>query len=158
REGPPEENPWGVSFMTMFHMSNDSGLFRTFEQLDAASWQLDGNVFRKGNERYLPLYEAKMVHHFDHRFGDWADYPEGAQTSALPDVPVERLQDPNYVVRPRYWVPAAEVADRLEEKWGHGWLLGWRDITNATNERTVIASIVPRVGIGNSLPVTPIGT
>ena len=31
------------------------------------------------------------------------------------------------------------------------WLMGWRDITNATNERTVIASVVPRVGTGDTL-------
>lgn len=33
------------------------------------------------------------------------------------------------------------------------WLMGWRDITNATNERTVIASVVPRVGVGNKIPL-----
>lgn len=31
--------------------------------------------------------------------------------------------------------------------------MGWRDITNATNERTVIASVLPRVGVGNNLPL-----
>jgi len=31
------------------------------------------------------------------------------------------------------------------------WLMGWRDITNATNERTVIASVMPRVGSGDTL-------
>lgn len=31
------------------------------------------------------------------------------------------------------------------------WLMGWRDITNATNERTVIASVVPRAGCGDTL-------
>jgi hypothetical protein len=149
REGPPEENPWGVAFLRMFDMATDSGLFRIREQLEAAGWQLDGNVFRKESERYLPLYEAKMVHHCDHRFGDWADYPEGALTSALPDVPVERLQDPNYVVRPRYWVPEAEVNDRLEGKWARGWLLGWRDICRATDVRTVIASAIPIAGVGD---------
>ena len=35
--------------------------------------------------------------------------------------------------------------------WNRGWLLGWRDITNATNERTVIAGVVPRVGCGHKL-------
>jgi hypothetical protein len=30
--------------------------------------------------------------------------------------------------------------------------MGWRDITNATNERTVIAVAFPRVGVGNNLP------
>lgn len=33
------------------------------------------------------------------------------------------------------------------------WLMGWRDITNATNERTVIASVFARAGVGNNLPL-----
>ena len=49
----PEDNPWGLSFMAMLHMANDSGLFQTDDEGDV-----------------LPLYEGKMVHHFDHRFGD----------------------------------------------------------------------------------------
>ncbi len=153
REGPLEENPWGVSFLRLMDMSNDSGLFRTREQLGVDGWKLDGNVFHKGDQRYLPLYEAKMIHHFDHRFGDYVDYPPGAETTQLPDVPVERLQDAKYVIRPRYWVPEAEVDDRLAGKWDRGWLLGWRDITNTTNERTVIASVLPRVGVGNKIPL-----
>nr|MCV5143161.1 hypothetical protein [Escherichia coli] len=36
----PEENPWGVSFACMFHMANDSGLFRTRAQLEAAGYRL----------------------------------------------------------------------------------------------------------------------
>jgi len=148
-EGPPEENPWGVSFMAMFHMANDSGLFRTREQLEQAGWTLGGNIFEKGSERHLPLYEAKMVHHFDHRFGDYADYPPGAQTTHLPDVPVDRLQDPHYAVLPRYWVPEAEVQARLADRWDRGWFLGWRDVTDSTNERTVIASLLPRTAVGD---------
>lgn len=33
------------------------------------------------------------------------------------------------------------------------WLMGWRDICRATDERTVIASVVPRVGVGNKIPL-----
>lgn len=33
------------------------------------------------------------------------------------------------------------------------WLMGWRDITNSTNERTVIASVLPRAGVGNKIPL-----
>jgi hypothetical protein len=35
--------------------------------------------------------------------------------------------------------------------------MGWRDITNATNERTVIASVIPNVGVGNSMPLFFVG-
>ena len=61
-------NPWGVKFQRMFNMSNDSGLFRTREQLVGEGWQLEGNIFVRGDRRYLPLYEAKLFHQYDHRF------------------------------------------------------------------------------------------
>jgi len=62
---------------------------------------------------------------------------------------VDRLQSSGYVVQPRYWVPATEVDDRLGGKWDRAWLLGWRDICRATDERTVIAGVIPRAGVGH---------
>jgi hypothetical protein len=56
------------------------------------------------------------------------------------------------VVQPWYWVPAEEVAARLGD-WQRGWLLGFRDVTNATNERTAIFSLLPKVGVGHTMPI-----
>lgn len=159
-ENRKDGNPWGIEFLRMLDMSNDSGLFRTGEQLEADGWALDGNKYRRTDRPdavYLPLYEAKMLHHFDHRYGDYADKPEDSQNTSLPDVPLERLQNPAYVVQPRYWVPASAVEDRLRDRWDREWLLGFRDITNSTNERTVIASMLPRVGVGNNAPLMLFG-
>ena len=106
QDGQPEENPWGIRFSTMFHMSNDSHLFRTREQLEADGWKLEGNVFRRETEEHLPLYEAKMVHHFDHR---WASYQvEGGKEAAI-DVSLQDKENPDFTVLPRYWVAAREV-------------------------------------------------
>jgi hypothetical protein len=87
RDGQPEVNPWGISFMRMFDMSNDSHLFAVEPAADR-----------------LPLYEAKMIHQYDHR---WATYRGGAD--ACVDVPLAAKRDPAYAVRPRYWVEAREV-------------------------------------------------
>ncbi|MCX7751115.1 MAG: N-6 DNA methylase, partial [Candidatus Bipolaricaulota bacterium] len=38
--GPGAGNPWGIKFSTMFHMSNDSGHFRTRGELEAAGYVL----------------------------------------------------------------------------------------------------------------------
>ncbi|MBE9009714.1 N-6 DNA methylase [Pseudanabaenaceae cyanobacterium LEGE 13415] len=111
KEKDSEENPWNVKFSIMFHMSNDSNLFHTLPQLKSTHIY-EANRFSQEEQIYLPLYEAKMFHHFDHRYGDYADYPEGALTSHLPDIPPERLQDPNYAVQPRYWVDEWEVIKR----------------------------------------------
>lgn len=148
RDGRPEENPWGIRFKQgLFNMTSDSHLFRTREQLEADGWQLDGNIFRKGDEEYLPLYEAKMIHHFDHR---WATY-DGMNTR---DLTLVEKQDPARVVLSRYWVRAADVQAALANAgWNRKWLLGWRDITNTTNERTVIFSLIPPVGVGHTCPI-----
>jgi hypothetical protein len=53
------------------------------------------------------------------------------------------------------------VEERLRTKWSRPWLLGWRDICRSTDERTVIASVVPRVGVGDKfllmMPSKPAG-
>lgn len=127
-EGPPEANPWGIRFMRQMDMANDSGLF-----------------FDAQTPSRMPLYEAKMIHQFDHR---WATYTADGSG----DVSGAQKQDPAFRVTPRYWVEAAEVEARLREKgWERGWLMGWRDICRSTDERTVIASVVPRVATGDTL-------
>lgn len=273
-----ESNPWGISFQRMLDMSNDSGLF-----LDSPADDL----------RCLPLYEAKMIHQFDHRWATYVDAPNKPGGLDTEDVRPEQKADPTYTVRPRYWVSEREVQARIARvptrvarawlalhaardavrrdaedaalsdllltlaQWvagelfhrtvgalsspagwtpaqahphiaptdtqlkaqfprlsdvlrGEGlttkkalaefpkwamqnadarladdeladmaealraemlaaavrtllddwmdrrsptWLMGWRDITNATNERTVIASVVPRAGVGNNMPL-----
>ena len=151
KEGDPDGNPWGISFMRMFDMSNDSHLFRTRDELERDGWTLRGNIFTRGTgpaqERMLPLYEAKMIHHYDDR---WATYER--DDSIRPVTHAEK-SDPTFAPMPRYWVSSAEVDSRLAD-WPHSdRLFGFRDITRATNERTVICSPIPRVGVGNNLPI-----
>ena len=140
RGGQSEQNPWGISFMRMFDMSNDSHLFH---DSDGAG--------------LLPLYEAKMIHQFDHR---WASYEAnvrgqaGKGEVASRDVTLDEKGDPGFTATPRYWVSEQDVRQRLADKgWQRQWLLGWRDICRATDERTVIASVVPVSGVGHTMPI-----
>lgn len=151
---PPEENTWGVTFMQgLFNMASASGLFRTREHLEGEGWVLEGNVFTRGEDQLLPLYEAKMIHHFDHR---WATY-DGEETRELSTV---EKADPNCAVLPRYWVSDGDVQEQLERRdregnviwtWDSQWFLGWRRISNTTNERTFIFGLLPLVAAGDSV-------
>ncbi|WP_323032131.1 Eco57I restriction-modification methylase domain-containing protein [Brachymonas denitrificans] len=132
----PEQNPWGISFMRMLDMSNDSHLFK--DELAAD---------------HLPLYEAKLIHQFDHR---WATYTADGNSR---DVTLPEKADPDFTVTPRYWVSRAEVEERLCKRdrddnvirqWERDWLMGWRGIARATDERSVIATVMPLAGVGNS--------
>nr|WP_298522437.1 N-6 DNA methylase [uncultured Halomonas sp.] len=106
----PAQNPWGISFQAMFHMSNDSDLFHGLDDLRAQGGYLDGNRFHQGERRYLPLYEAKMVHHYDYRF---ATYDTDGET--VRDAKEAEKADPAFAPLPRYWVNEWEVVLRTAD-------------------------------------------
>ena len=113
RQDRREENPWGIRFRQgLFNMTSDSNLFYTRDRLEADGWQLVGNVFSKGGIEFQPLYEAKMIHHFDHR---WSSYSvEGGKSLSTDVLPLEK-RDSNLTVLPRYWVEAREVHLRIAD-------------------------------------------
>jgi hypothetical protein len=251
----PEINPWRIKFAQgLFNMSSDSDHFRTAEKLVAKGFRLVSNSYVRDEECYLPLYEAKMLHQFDHRFSSYQGATERQlNVGILPQTTAEQKRDPSFVVQPRYWVredlvestipkypePLAAAVqighrasiqrvlcwwaagyhldhgkeeegdkllltanrfalDRLVERtfsandpqsramslardfpldtqdvvavgrqlsnpeslvkgllvrFSPNWFLGWCDITNAGNERTLIASALPRAAVGHTFPL-----
>jgi hypothetical protein len=291
----PSVNAWGIRFVRLFDMANDSPLFDVSqaEALGLAAndfanrYELDrdSRTVDRGSEPFLsetlnveamlPLYEAKMIHQFDHRH---ASYRVGVTRATGSEAGADMAgtlneqdkADPRRTVAPRYTVSSLEVAlrtasvpaalpkalrvsghmrgqvvkqcldlwlasgalvrgdDVLAEatlialytlpgdsaakvamnvfaamatarEWGNTfalsdaeyrqvlsvcaryghhmtpnrsvepallacswmllnarvprWLMGWRDICRAADERTVIASVMPPVGVGHTLPL-----
>jgi hypothetical protein len=120
---------WGLELKRLINQSDDSG------QFSSAS-----------GEGLLPLYEGKYFNHYDHR---WVTN-DGEDDRALTEA--ER-RDPAFAIRPRYWYPTDDARRRFGIRWGRPWVLAWRDITNATNERTFIAAVVPSLAISNTAKV-----
>lgn len=219
-------NPWKIKFSTMFHMSNDSGLFVGAELLKRVQGDGHAELVSASGSRYLPLYEAKLMHQFDHR---WNTFVNGSPV----DVSPEQKSDPDFSVTPQYYVPYTETVLRatsldlkivqalreaiasaslskqavgertttvgersrteklrslVAEKTGAAgdlfvnentdgidwqkvyasedlskavfevaeklcpkYLMGWRDITGAVNERTYLLTVIPFCGAGNTL-------
>ena len=274
RPGHPDgdENPWGITFQQgLYNMTSASDFFRTAAQLTERGFCRDGPNWRQGDGHvYVPLYEAKMIHHFDHRFGSYAGLNSRPADGSLPETPDSAKASPDYESDPWYWVPedetalrVARVPSRLKQyfrkedaegclkvlaEWVLGtlepgdletaslaraaplaesrlrdvlgvqalernivgtriatwlgkvaagarkmqretplsdddiafiqdassdslelagmlidrkqprWLMGWRDICRSTDERTVIASVLPRMGIGNKIPLMEFAT
>ena len=103
-------NPWGIKYLTMFHMTNDSNLFNTGEELINQEFELNGNIFEKDTEKYLPLYEGKMIWIYNHRASSVA-YQEGLVAGRHDTIESkkENLQNQKYVVMPRLWVNSKDV-------------------------------------------------
>ncbi|QJF53127.1 SAM-dependent DNA methyltransferase [Roseobacter ponti] len=182
-EGRANGNPWDVSFMAMFHMSNDSGLFRTAAELADAGWRrngtdwtrprthapqaeavrpaqsamdLDGHDTRslplaRAEDRMVPLYEAKMTWLYDHRATSYHTRGNDRGHRVLPETDLQDHLNPNFEAEPFYWVSEAEVVERLNKVAKPiGYLLGWRDVTTARAERTMVPCIIPQSAVGDT--------
>ena len=58
--------------------------------------------------------------------------------------------DPHANTLPRYWVAEAAVLAYLRGRWPRRWLMGWRNVCRATDERTVIAQVFALGAVGHS--------
>ena len=151
RSGGKERRTWPVKYMTMFHMTNDSHIFRTAAQLDAEGfYPVQGHRWKRGEQLYLPLYEGKMVQAYDHRAASIVVNPENLNRPAQPrEATSEEHANMDWFPKPQFWVnmQAAEWPEGL------GWTIAFKDVTAPTNVRTMIATLVPRSGFGNTLPL-----
>ncbi|NCD19651.1 MAG: hypothetical protein EOL89_06675 [Actinobacteria bacterium] len=151
-------NPWRLTLARHFDMTNDSESFLTSHELSAKGAHFDGWAWVKNSRRWLPLYEAKMLGFFDDRFATYKDATEAQlNKGTLPRLSEDQHADARVEPLSRYWVAEETVAATIGERWDKNWLLVWRDITNASNERTFHTSVIPRAAVGNTLFIAMTG-
>ena len=95
----------------------------------------DSDLFRDApGQGRLPLYEGKMIWQFEHGYA-----------------------------APRYWIDEAAGRKRVLGKYGkdegqvlgyQGYRFGYRAVASGTNERSLVASVIPPALAGNSLIVS----
>jgi hypothetical protein len=138
----------------LFNMTGASALFRQSSQMQSSGGCLEGMVWTHNATRFLPLYEGKMIWQFDHRYGTFEGLERRPENAPLGRPSVDQLRDPHWQVKPWYWVNEESVNSALDsENERSRWLIGWRDVTNAGAERTMIAAAIPCVGVGHTLPL-----
>lgn len=160
-EESSNKNIWNLKFGCLFHMSGDSNLFNTYKQLTERGAKLNNKgEFILENQEYLPMYEGKMIWLYNHHFGTW---PIDGNRPNVTETPSDNeLASPDSIITPWYWILSNELDEKLVKKdklnqvqweWNHSWFLAFRDITNSTNERTFVSSIIPRVAVGARAPL-----
>lgn len=130
-----EVNPWGISFSQgLFNMTSASDLFMNGPAQD-------------GEASRLPLYEAKLIHQFDHRWATFIPEPGVPNDDwSSRDVTTAEKANPTYQVATRYWVDGREVLNRIARvpsRVANAWL-AWHHARDAANPKEV--ELDPAVG------------
>ncbi len=146
-----KKRAWRVKYATMFHMANDSHLFRTSEQLEAEGfYPVEGNRWKRGEELYLPLYQGRMIRQFDHRANSVKYNPDNTINPYLSVAVTEAEHaDPAFSPMTQYWVLEQEVSGNMPDRLS--WTIAYRRIARPTDARTMIAAAVPKIGLSDSI-------
>ena len=153
RDDATDANTWDVSFLAMFHMTNDSSLMKTRAQLESKELQLGRfNDFTSPSETWLPVYEGKMVDFYNHRAATIVINPLNRIRPAQPELATfDQLADPEFVPLPLNWAISKEVEKRTPKYWKYKWFPSFKRVTAATNHRTVVGAIIPYSAVSYSL-------
>ena len=146
-----ENKAWPVRYMRMFDMTNDSQSFWTRARLEKEGAYPTGlGRWQKASQEWVPLWEGKMVQAFDHRAAHIVVNPENVHRPAQPESMSEADHvDPDLVPSPQYWIKSEQVSQFSIPNT----VVGFKEITSPTNERTMIAAFLPQAGYGNTIPI-----
>jgi hypothetical protein len=147
RSGGPEVRTWPVRYLTMFHMANDSELFRTINELEnqEGAYPVGNGRFRNADGDWVPLYEGKIVQAYDHRASSIVTIAKNVHRSGQGlDTTAEQHRDPAFLPLPRYYVHEERPLS-VE--------LAIKDVTSTTNARSIITCLMPPYAAGHTLPL-----
>ena len=147
-----EKKVWPVRYRQgLFNMASDSQLFRTAAQLEANGfYPVQGKRWKKGEQLYLPMYQGRSIHQFDHRANSIHFNPGNTYNPYLSEeVSQEQHADPAFVPDFVNWLPSEDVRKKFPES--RGWPIAYRRIARTTDIRTMIATVAPKAGFGDSV-------
>ena len=151
RSGEPVRKVWPVRYCTMFHMTNDSHLFKRRDELEAQGWYPVGmNHWKKGEAEAVPLYEGKMVQMYDHRAASVVMNTDNLHRPAQQEASTAAQHaDANWLPNPQFFVTRSDLQAFADDQW----VVAFKQVTAPTNVRTMIASVLPTCGVGHSMCV-----
>jgi len=148
-----EKKFWKIHLFTMLHSSGAAHLFRDESFFLSQGGLRNSNFWIVDGIRYQPLYEGKMFHQFDHRFAG-VEITDNIARPAQP-IPstIKEHMNPEWLPSPRVWVKDSEIDAHSPNDSKTNYFLAYKDITAATNERTLLAAILPRAAIVDSVNI-----
>ncbi len=136
---------WEITYAQEFNMTSDSRLFPPREKWEAKGYKPDvfGRWIGPEGDVALPLYQGTMLGQLN--FSEQGFASGSGRSNHWEIIPCDRS-----IVLPKYMIGASAAPSKSKMSCAK---LAFRDITNATNERTFIGAVLCGLPCGNTAPV-----
>jgi hypothetical protein len=115
-----ERNPWKISIHRVLHPTDNSKLLQELQNPE----KISNSIYSSSVNsliHYLPVYEAKMIHQFDHRFGTYLNQTQAQKNQGkLPELSEEEHKNAVLTTLPKNFISYSEGINWLnpqKNKW-----------------------------------------
>lgn len=149
---------WNVHYSTGLHMAAEADKLKDYEELSTEGFKPNEfMMMKKLGENFVPLYEGKFIHQFDHRFASFEGISRENRfgiKAGTHNPLTNQKRNPEYHITPRYWISEEDLAaDRDARSLQSSWAIAFRDTTNViSNFRTSVACICEGVAFNYKAP------
>ena len=141
------ENPWKILNHRMINGSDDSRFLKLLSEFEfeGDKHSLSISLDRK---EYLPVYESKLMWQYDHRFATYEEVTAKDISNSKPKyVNLEEKVNPDFEIFTKDYIDSEVFLDKYSKNYSQEWFIIYRNVTGAVNNRTTIATIVPKLPI-----------
>lgn len=146
------DNQWGIRMSLMLNMSTDSKYFKNDKELPPSKEDISNlKITADLNKEWIPVYESKFFWLYNHRLSSFEN--DFFKNDGLNYLNNKELKNECKLVKPRYWIKANRVIEKLPGYSQQKWFLSYRVVSGASNERTLVSTVLPFAGYSNSCPI-----
>ena len=131
-----------IGIHRMFNATTDQKLFLILQ-----------DDFIQMKENFLPIYEAKLIWHYDHRYSTFEGCSKQDIKNGNAEYITEQQKKDVHKDGLSRWIVHTKEPEDFNKKYAcrHDWYLAIRMVARSSDERTLVASIIPKSGSVNSL-------
>lgn len=114
------------------------------------------HIVKEQREGYLPVYEGKFIELYTEKFATFRGmsakekYANKASAVKINDLEGKEYPESRYFIEEKFW-------NRLSRNFPYEYFIAWRSLTSATNQRTMLATILPKMPTCQSIQFLQVG-
>ncbi len=142
-----QTNPWTINNHRMINGSDDSKHLKVLSEFGENS-RIGALKIEMNSTVFLPVYESKLMWLYDHRFGTYQKVTEEQILDSKPRyVNTIEKQDLNFEILTKDYLTETLFNEKYFNNYKNNWFIIYRNVTGAVNNRTTVATIIPRLPV-----------
>ena len=110
------------------------------------------HIIRHADSGYLPIYEGKFIELYNGKYATFKGMPDENKYKNKATANLIQENNPDEYPESRFFIDK-KIWENIAKNFDDGYVIAWRSLTSATNRRTMLATILPKIPTCQSIQI-----